>query len=53
MEVLEASALWAVFDLGLAMMDLYGLLPDPIDEHLADNFVLDVFFNVLLLMNGN
>jgi hypothetical protein len=52
-EVLKAGALWALFDLGLAVMNLVGLLPDPINKHLADNFVLYVFFNELLLMNGN
>ena len=52
-EVLKAGALWVLFDLCLAMMYHVGLLPDPINEHLADNFVLYVFFNELFLMNGN
>ena len=51
-EVLEAGALRAVFDLGLPMLCLIGLLPDPIDEHLADDLVLDVVFNELLLVKG-
>ena len=53
MEVLEASTLWTVFDFGLAMMNVAGLFPDPINQHVAYNIVLHKFFNELLLMNGD
>ena len=51
-EVLQAGALRAIFDLGLPMLCLARLLPDPIDEHLADDLVLDVFLNELFLLKG-
>ena len=52
-EVLEASTLWAVFDFGLAMINLVCLFPDPINQHVTDNIVLYNFLNELLLINGD
>lgn len=53
-QVLKARTLWPLLDLGSPMLCLLTpiLLPDPVEEHLADDLILDMFFDKLLFLDA-